>query len=106
MAIIPLIAVLLLFGILTGANFFALGASTFLIVIQLAKHFSNRWIEAIEVARFVEAHEVTVGQSVGVGMKRSLSDTPNFLPWRSKFWYPRCNCLRFHPKKRPYTVMH
>ena len=79
MAIIPLIAVLLLFGILTGANFFALGASTFLIVIQLAKHFSNRWIEAIEVARFVEAHEVTVGQSVGVGMK---------ITNRSGYWIP------------------
>jgi hypothetical protein len=74
-----LIAVLLLFGILTGANFFALGASTFLIVIQLAKHFSNRWIEAIEVARFVEAHEVTVGQSVGVGMK---------ITNRSGYWIP------------------
>lgn len=79
MAIIPLIAVLLLFGILTGANFFALGASTFLIVIQLAKHFSNRWIEAIEVARFVESHEVTVGQSVGVGMK---------ITNRSGYWIP------------------
>lgn len=79
MAIIPLIAVLLLFGILTGANFFALGASTFLIVIQLAKYFSNRWIEAIEVARFVEAHEVTVGQSVGVGMK---------ITNRSGYWIP------------------
>ena len=58
MAILPLIALLLLLGILTGANFFALGACTFLIVIQLAKHFSSRWIQAVEVQRFVEAHEV------------------------------------------------
>ncbi|MFO0410452.1 MAG: hypothetical protein ACK50R_02320, partial [Planctomycetota bacterium] len=69
MAILPLIAILLLFGILTGANFFALGASTFLITIQLAKFFSTRWVEAVEVERFVEAQEVTVGVTVGVGMK-------------------------------------
>jgi len=79
MAIVPLIAALLLLGMLTGANFFSLGASTFLIVFQLAKYFSGRWIEAVEVERFVESHEISVGQSVGVGMKISN---------RSGFWIP------------------
>ena len=80
MAILPLIAILLLFGILTGANFFALGASTFLIVIQLAKHFSMRWIEAVDVERFVEAQEVTVGETVGVGMK-IINKSGYWIPW-------------------------
>ena len=80
MAIVPLIAVLLLFGMLTGANFFSLGASTFLIVFQLAKYFSGRWIEAVEVERFVESHEVTVGQTVGVGMKIS-NRSGLWIPW-------------------------
>lgn len=80
MAILPLIAILLLFGILTGANFFALGASTFLITIQLAKFFSTRWIEAVEVERFVEAQEVTVGVTVGVGMKIT-NKSGYWIPW-------------------------
>ncbi|MFM8573634.1 MAG: DUF58 domain-containing protein [Pirellula sp.] len=80
MAIVPLIAILLLFGMLTGANFFALGASTFLVVIQLAKYFSGRWIEAVEVERFVEAQEVTVGQTVGVGLKIS-NRSGYWIPW-------------------------
>jgi len=80
MAILPLIAILLLFGILTGANFFALGASTFLITIQLAKYFSTRWIEAVEVERFVEAQEVTVGATVGVGMKIT-NKSGYWIPW-------------------------
>jgi uncharacterized protein (DUF58 family) len=80
MAILPLIALLLLMGILTGANFFALGASTFLIVIQLAKHFSSRWIEAVDVQRFVEAQEVTVGETVGVGMKIT-NQSGYWIPW-------------------------
>ncbi len=80
MAILPLIAILLLFGILTGANFFALGASTFLITIQLAKFFSRRWVEAVEVERFVEAQEVTVGVTVGVGMKIT-NKSGYWIPW-------------------------
>lgn len=80
MAIVPLIAVLLLVGMLTGANFFSLGASTFLIVFQLAKYFSGRWIEAVEVERFVESHEVIVGASVGVGMKIS-NRSGMWIPW-------------------------
>lgn len=80
MAILPLVAILLLFGILTGANFFALGASTFLITIQLAKFFSTRWIEAVEVERFVEAQEVTVGVTVGVGMKIT-NKSGYWIPW-------------------------
>ena len=80
MAILPLIALLLLLGILTGANFFALGACTFLIVIQLAKYFSSRWIQAVEVQRFVEAHEIEVGQSVAVGMKISNA-SGYWIPW-------------------------
>ena len=80
MAILPLIAILLLFGILTGANFFALGASTFLITIQLAKFFSTRWVEAVEVERFVEAQEVTVGVTVGVGMKIT-NKSGYWIPW-------------------------
>jgi uncharacterized protein (DUF58 family) len=80
MAILPLIALLLLLGILTGANFFALGACTFLIVIQLAKYFSSRWIQAVEVQRFVEAHELEVGQSVAVGMKISNA-SGYWIPW-------------------------
>lgn len=80
MAILPLIAILLLFGILTGANFFALGASTFLITIQLAKYFSTRWIEAVEVERFVESQEVTVGATVGVGMKIT-NKSGYWIPW-------------------------
>ena len=80
MAILPLIAILLLFGILTGANFFALGASTFLITIQLAKFFSTRWVEAVEVERFVEAQEITVGVTVGVGMKIT-NKSGYWIPW-------------------------
>lgn len=80
MAIVPLIAALLLLGMLTGANFFSLGASTFLIVFQLAKYFSGCWIEAVEVERFVESHEVTVGQTVGVGMKIS-NRSGLWIPW-------------------------
>jgi hypothetical protein len=80
MAIIPLIAILLLFGILTGANFFALGASTFLITIQLAKYFSMRWIESVEVERFVEAQEVTVGATVAVGLKIT-NKSGYWIPW-------------------------
>ena len=80
MAIVPLIAMLLLFGILTGANFFALGVSTFLIIIQLAQHFSNRWVEALEVERFLETHEVTAGQTVAVGMKIT-NPSGYWIPW-------------------------
>lgn len=80
MAIVPLITFILFLGLLTGANFFALGASTFLVVMQLGRYFSEKWIEAIHVERELPNDSVEIGQSLAIGLK--LQNRSGFMiPW-------------------------
>jgi uncharacterized protein (DUF58 family) len=79
MAIIPIITLLLLFGMLTGANLFALGASTFLVAIQLARFLSTQWAQAISVERQQHRNEVQIGETLPIGLQ---------LRNRSGYWIP------------------
>lgn len=80
MAILPIITFILFLGLLTGANFFALGACTFLIVMQLGRYLSDRWIEAICVERELPSDTLEIGQSLAIGLK--LENRSGFLiPW-------------------------
>ncbi len=80
MAILPIITFILFLGLLTGANFFALGACTFLIVMQLGRYLSERWIEAIHVERELPKDTLEIGQSLAIGLK--LQNRSGFMiPW-------------------------
>jgi uncharacterized protein (DUF58 family) len=78
--LVPVVSLLLLLGMLTGANLFAFGASTFLIVFQLTRYFANRWSQSLEVERTVTKHELQLGESMSVGLK--LRNTSGYIiPW-------------------------
>ena len=80
MAIVPLITLILLLGFLTGANFFSLGACTFLIVMQLARYLSDRWIEAVNITREIPSLTMQIDQTLSVGLK--LENRSGFvIPW-------------------------
>ena len=79
MAILPIVAVLLILGLLTGTSLFSLGASTFLIVIEISRHLSTRWAESISVDRQQHPTEVQVGESIAVGLQ---------IRNRSRYWIP------------------
>ena len=80
MAIVPIITLLLLFGLLTGANLFALGVSTLLIVIEVARFLSRRWAEAITVERQLQQNEIQVGDSFPIGIKLE-NKSGYWIPW-------------------------
>ncbi|MFN7730572.1 MAG: DUF58 domain-containing protein [Pirellula sp.] len=80
MALLPIITLLLLFGILTGSNLFALGVSTFLIAIELARHLSAGWAKAIVVERQTAVSELPVGESLSVGL-RITNRSGYWIPW-------------------------
>ena len=80
MFLIPLIAIILLIGIVTGSNWFALGACTLLVVFHFARYFSEKWASSIEVERTVSTHETNIGESVQVGLKL-VNKTKFFVPW-------------------------
>ena len=80
MAIVPIITLLLLLGMLTGANLFALGASTFLIAIQLARFLSNRWAQSIIIERQQNQTEIQIGDVFPVGLQ--IKNTSGYwIPW-------------------------
>lgn len=80
MVVIPLVAILLLLGILIGASWFALAACLMLIVFQLSRIFSERWATCLDIERTISSTEIEIGQKVYVGLK--LSNTTNYLiPW-------------------------
>jgi uncharacterized protein (DUF58 family) len=80
MAIVPIITLLLLLGMLTGANLFALGASTFLIAIQLARFLSNRWAQSITIERQQNQTEIQIGEVFPVGLQ--IKNTSGYwIPW-------------------------
>jgi hypothetical protein len=80
MFLLPLIAVLLLFGIVTGTSWFAVGASAMLVVFQGARFFSERWSNGLEVERSVSASEVEIGDRVHVGLKVA-NRSHMLIPW-------------------------
>ncbi|MFN9603891.1 MAG: DUF58 domain-containing protein [Planctomycetota bacterium] len=80
MAIIPIVAVLLILGMLTGTSLFSLGASTFLIVIEISRFLSKRWAEAVAVERHQQLSEIPVGESLTIGLQ--IKNQSNYwIPW-------------------------
>jgi len=80
MHILPIVALVLLIGMLTGANLFALGACSLLIVFQLTRFFSDRWASSLTVERLVVKPEMEIGESMSVGLKLK-NRTGYFIPW-------------------------
>ncbi len=80
MHLLPIIALLLLIGMVTGANLFALGACSLLIVVQLARFYADRWAMSISVDRQTTKTELQIGESMSVGVKLS-NRTGYFIPW-------------------------
>jgi uncharacterized protein (DUF58 family) len=80
MAIVPVIALLLLFGLLTGTSLFSLGVSTFLIVIEVSRYLSKHWVEAITVDRQPHRSEIQVGESIAVGLQ-IRNNSGYWIPW-------------------------
>ena len=80
MAILPIIALILLVGMLTGASLFSAGACTLLIVFQLTRYFSNRWADSLTVERTLTASELQIGESFSVGL-RLCNGAGYFIPW-------------------------
>ncbi|XZE46209.1 DUF58 domain-containing protein [Pirellulaceae bacterium SH467] len=80
MVLLPLIAVLLLIGIATGSSWFALVTSAMLTAFYLAKTFSEKWAESVQVERTLSTHETEIGDRVRVGLK--LTNRSGWLiPW-------------------------
>jgi uncharacterized protein (DUF58 family) len=80
MAIIPIVAVLLILGMLTGTSLFSLGASTFLIVVEISRFLSKRWAEAIAVERQPHFQEIRLGDSLTIGLQ--IKNQSNYwIPW-------------------------
>jgi uncharacterized protein (DUF58 family) len=80
MAIIPIVAVLLIFGMLTGTSLFSLGASTFLIAVEISRHLSKRWAESVSVERQSHPNEIQVGESFTVGLQIKNA-SGYWIPW-------------------------
>ncbi len=80
MVIVPIIVLVLLFGMLTGSNLFALGACSLLIVFRLSRFYADRWAESVTVERQVTSSELEIGESIAVGIKLS-NNTGYFIPW-------------------------
>ncbi len=80
MAILPIVALLLIFGLLTGTSLFALGTSTFLIAIEVSRHLSKRWAEAVQVERQWHRTEIAVGESFPVGVQIHNA-SGYWIPW-------------------------
>ena len=80
MFLLPIIALVLLIGILTGANLFALGACSLLIVFQLARFYADRWAGSLTVERQVTKSELQIGESLAVGLRLNNA-TGYFIPW-------------------------
>jgi uncharacterized protein (DUF58 family) len=80
MHVLPIIALVMLVGMLTGANLFALGACSLLIVFQLTRFYADRWADALTVERQVTSGELQIGGSLTVGLKLS-NNTRYFIPW-------------------------
>jgi len=78
--ILPVIALVLLIGMLTGANLFALGACSLLIVFQLTRFYANHWANSLSVERQVTSSELKIGESLVVGLRLN-NDTGYFIPW-------------------------
>jgi uncharacterized protein (DUF58 family) len=80
MHLLPLIAFILLIGLVSGASLFAVGACSLLLVFQLARGFSMRWADSLEAERSITGREMEIGQTVTVGLKlRNRSSS--FVPW-------------------------
>ena len=80
MYILPIVAMVLLVGMLTGANLFALGACSLLIVFQLSRFYADRWANSVTVERQVTSSELQIGESISVGIKLR-NNTSYFIPW-------------------------
>ncbi|HUP81962.1 MAG TPA: DUF58 domain-containing protein, partial [Pirellula sp.] len=80
MHILPILALVLLIGMLTGANLFALGACSLLIVFQLTRFYANRWAGCLTVERQLTNSELQIGDSLAVGMRLN-NDTGYYIPW-------------------------
>ena len=80
MHILPIVALVLLVGMLTGANLFALGACSLLIVFQLTRFYADRWSSCLSVERQVTNSELQIGESISVGLRLNNS-TGYFIPW-------------------------
>ena len=72
MQILPVIALVLLIGMLTGANLFSLGACSLLIVFQLTRFYADRWVDSLTVERQVTKAELQIGESLAVGDRKSV----------------------------------
>ncbi len=80
MHILPIIALVLLIGMLTGANLFALGACSLLIVFQLTRFYADRWASCVSVERQVTNAELQIGESMAVGLRLNNS-SGYYIPW-------------------------
>ena len=80
MHILPIIALVLLIGMITGSNLFALGACSLLIVFQLTRFFSDRWAVSVRVERAIPKPEIQIGESLAVGIRLS-NVSGYFIPW-------------------------
>jgi len=79
MFLLLIIALVLFIGILTGANLFALGACSLLIVFKLARFYADRWAGSLTVQRQVTNSELQIGKSLAVGL-RFNNATAYFIP--------------------------
>ena len=80
MHILPIIALVLFVGMLTGANLFALGACSLLIIFQLTRFFADRWAASVTVERQVTHSELQIGESMAVGLRLN-NMSRYFIPW-------------------------
>lgn len=80
MHILPIIAAILLFGMLTGANLFALGACTILLVFQITRFLSDKWSKSVTVERDVSQSEMQIGETMTVALRISNA-SGYFIPW-------------------------
>jgi uncharacterized protein (DUF58 family) len=80
MHIVPIIVLVLLVGMLTGSNLFALGACTLLIVFQLSRYYADRWAGCLLIERQVTHSELQIGESMAVGLRLN-NTTGSFIPW-------------------------
>jgi uncharacterized protein (DUF58 family) len=80
MHILPILAMILLVGMITGANLFALGACSLLVVFQLTRYYSSRWSESLVAERSVTRSELELGDSFSVGIKLS-NNSGYYVPW-------------------------
>ncbi len=80
MVLIPIIALLLIFALLTGTSLFAIGASAFLIAIEISRHLSKVWAESVTVERQQHRQEIQIGESFTVGLQLR-NGSGYWIPW-------------------------